>query len=115
VHVRECIARSRHPRCVRGMVRARAAEGPTAGVGGGQALGNVDGGQRTLMARQQRVACLLRLCPYGRAPSRCRCERERERGEVQGLGGLQVGSWGPSWAAASRRLGVGGGMVRERE
>jgi hypothetical protein len=49
-------------------VRARASAGPTAGVGGGQALGNIDGGQRTLMARQQQVACLLRLCPHGRAP-----------------------------------------------
>jgi hypothetical protein len=41
----------------------------------------------------------------------------RERGKVRcrGCGGWQVGSWGSSWAAAHRRLGVcGGGGESER-
>jgi hypothetical protein len=39
--------------------------------------------------------------------SRSASVREAERGEVKGLGGLQVGSWCFSWAVAHRRLGVG--------
>jgi hypothetical protein len=41
------------------------------------------------------------------ARSRSASARERERGEVKGFGGLQVGSWCFSWVVARRRLGVG--------
>jgi hypothetical protein len=48
---RERDARSRCPRRAGGTVRARAATGPTAGWGGWQRLGGIDGGQWALMAR----------------------------------------------------------------
>jgi hypothetical protein len=96
------------------MVRARAAEGPTAGVGGGQALDNIDGGQRTLMARKQWVACLLCLCPHGRAPGWHR----RERGRGVKCRGWVACRWGhgvpPGWRLVAD-WGLEGGRVRERE
>jgi hypothetical protein len=40
--------------------------------------------------------------------------REREKVRCKGFGGWQVGSWGSSWEAARRRLGVwSGGGERE--
>jgi hypothetical protein len=93
------------------MVRARAVEGPTAGLVGWQRLGNVDGGQRTLMARQQWVACLRRLYPQGRDPGR----RRRERGRVVRCRGWVSGKWDHG-ASPGRRLiadwGLEGGRVR---
>jgi hypothetical protein len=57
VHERERGARSRRPRRVHDMVRARAAAGPTAGRSGWHRLGGIDGGLWALIARQQRLAC----------------------------------------------------------
>jgi hypothetical protein len=83
---RECDARSQRPRRAGGTVKARATVGPTAGRGGWQRLGGIDGAQRALMARQQWLACHRSLGLHGRAHGRRQRERERE-GEVQGLGG----------------------------
>jgi hypothetical protein len=41
-----------------------------------------------------------------RACARSASAREREKVRCRGLGGWRVGSWGSSWAAAHRRLGV---------
>jgi hypothetical protein len=50
------------------------------------------------------------LPPKPRSPWACaQSASARGRGKVRcrGRGGWQVGSWGSSWAAARRRLGVG--------
>jgi hypothetical protein len=114
VCVRERGWRSWHPWRMRDMVRARAAEGPTAGLVGWQRLGNIDDGQRTLMARQQRVACLRRLCPHGHAPGR----RQHERGRGVRCRGWVSRRWdrgaSPGWRLIAD-WGLEGGRVRERE
>jgi hypothetical protein len=75
-HAWERVARSRRPRRVHDQFRARALAGPMAGRDGWQRLGGVDGGQRALMVRQQRLAFRRSLYLHGHAHGRCRRERE---------------------------------------
>jgi hypothetical protein len=90
VHEWERGARSRHPRRVLDMVRARAAAGPMAGRSGWHRLGGVDGGQWALMARQQRLAYRRSLGLHGRAHGRRRREEEGRWGAGVGV----AGKWG---------------------
>jgi hypothetical protein len=76
VHERERGACSRRPWRVLDIVRVRATMGPTADQSGWHRLGDINGGQWVLMARQQRLACRRSLGLHGSAHGQRRQEEE---------------------------------------
>jgi hypothetical protein len=125
-HAERCAARGERTcaragtRCTLSASTARARHGQGEGgcgtYGRSERLASI-GWRRRWPVGVDGEAAMAGLPPKPRSPRACaRSVSARGRGKVRcrGRGGWQVESWGSSWAAAHRRLGVGSGES-ERE